>query len=123
MYRDEAVAEPVPAQAHPFAPVCRTFLLHVSTQPSHFVQGAQENYDGYGAYYFPAAGPPEAFPGILPHPAPPADVPPVANSLRNLVDRFLNNPGTLVNMLRIEPRPEGRFEVWIVLESEDIYIF
>jgi hypothetical protein len=50
-------------------------------------------------------------------------MPLAANSLRNLAERFLNNPGTLVNMLRIEPGPGGRFEVWIAIESADIYIF
>ncbi|KAN0131296.1 hypothetical protein V8E53_010876 [Lactarius tabidus] len=100
MYQDDRVAEPVPAQAQPFAP------------------GVQENYDGYGAH-FPAADPREAFPGVQPHPPPLADMPPAANGLRNLVGRFLNNPGTLINMLRIEPGPGGRFEVWIALELAD----
>jgi hypothetical protein len=54
----------------------------------------------YGAH-LPAADPPEAFPGVQPHAAPPADMPP-ANGLRNLAGRFLNNPDTLVNMLRID---------------------
>ncbi|KAN0131300.1 hypothetical protein V8E53_010880 [Lactarius tabidus] len=94
----EAV-EPVPAQAHPIAPE------------------AQEHYDGYGAH-FPVVGPPEVFPGVWPHP--PADMPPAANGLRNLIVRFLNNPGTNVNMLRIEPGRDGRFEVWIALELADI---
>jgi hypothetical protein len=119
MYRD-GVAEPVPAQVYPFAPVCRTLLLYVSIQPYNFVQEVQEHYDGYGAH-FPAVDPPEALPGVWPHPAPPADIPPAANGLRNLVGRFLNNPGTLVNMLRIEPGPGGRFEVWIALELADIF--
>jgi hypothetical protein len=126
MHRDDGVAlgvaEPVPAQAHPFVPVCRTYLLHESSQPYHPVQEVQVNYDGYGAH-FPVADPPEAFPGVQLHPAPPADMPPAANGLINLVGRFLNNPGTLVNMLRIEPGPGGRFEVWIALELADIHIF
>jgi hypothetical protein len=84
------------------------------------VQEVQENYDGYGAH-FPVADPPEAFPGVRPHPAPPADMPPAANCLRNLAGWLLNNPGTLVNMLRIEPGPGGRFEVWITLELLDIF--
>jgi hypothetical protein len=50
-------------------------------------------------------------------------MPPAANGLRNLAGRFLNNPGTLVNMLRIEPGRDGRFEVWIALELADIYLF
>ena len=122
IHQDDRVAEPVAAQAHPFAPVSRTFLLYVSIEPNHFVQYVQQNYDGYGAH-FPAADPPEDFPGVWPHPAPRVDMPPVANGLRNLLGRFLNNPGTLVNMLRIEPGPHGRFEVWIALELADIYIF
>ena len=71
--------------------------------------------------HFHAADPPEAFPGVWPHPAPPADMRPEANGLINLAGRFLNNPGTLVNMLRIEPGRNGRFEVWIALELAEIY--
>ena len=83
------------------------------------MQGVQENYDGHRAH-FPAADPPEAFPGVGPYPAPPVDMPLAANGLRNIIGRFLNNPGTLVNMLRIEPGPNGRFEAWIALELADI---
>jgi hypothetical protein len=121
MHPDVGVAEAVPAQAHPFAPVCRTFLLHAYIQPNHLVREIQENYNGlpgYGAP-FPAAHPPEAFPGVWLHPAAPADM--LANGLRNLANRYLNNPGTLVNMLRIEPGPGGRFEVLIALELADIF--
>jgi hypothetical protein len=117
MHQDDGVAEPVPAQVHPFAPVCSALLLYISFQLNRFVQEVQENY---GAHFL-AADPPEALPGVWPHPAPPADMPPAANGLRNLVGRFLNNPGTLVNMLRIEPGPGGRFEVWIALELADIF--
>ena len=46
---------------------------------------------------------------------------PQANGLRILAGRFLNNPDTLVNMLRIEPGPGGSFEVWIALELADIF--
>ena len=48
-------------------------------------------------------------------------MPPAANSLRNLAGGFLNNPGTNINMLRIEPGPNGHFEVWIALELPDIF--
>ena len=85
-------------------------------------QEVQDNYDGLfvqGAQ-FPAAGPPEAFLGVWPHPVEPANMPP-ANGLRNLVNRYLNNPDTRVNVLRIEPGPGGRFEVWIALELADIF--
>ncbi|KAI9458887.1 hypothetical protein BJY52DRAFT_402255 [Lactarius psammicola] len=107
MHWDVGVAEAVPPQAHPFAPL---------------VQEVQENYDGlfsYGAQ-FPAAGPPEALPGVWLHPAPPANIPP-ANDLRNLAGRYLNNPDTRVKTLRIDPGPGGRFEVWIALELADIF--
>ena len=46
---------------------------------------------------------------------------PPANGLRNLVNRYLNNPDTRVNVLQIEPGPGGRFEVWIALELADIF--
>ncbi|KAI9457007.1 hypothetical protein BJY52DRAFT_1274481 [Lactarius psammicola] len=100
MHRDVGVAEPVPAQAHPFA-------LRIHDDPLN--HGAQ----------FPAAGPPGAFPGVWPHPAPPANMPP-ADGLRNLAGRYLNNPNTRVSLLRIEPGPDGRFEVWIALDLADI---
>lgn len=119
MRQDGGGAEPVPAQAYPFAPVRRTLLLYVSISPIHFVQEVQQNYEGYGAQP-PAADLPEAFPRVRPYPAPPADIPPAANGLINLVGRILNNPSTLVNMLRIEPGPGGRFEIWIALELADI---
>ena len=83
------------------------------------MQEVQGNYDGpfiYGAQ-FPAAGPPEAFPAVWPHPAAPTNM----NGLRNLANRYLNNPDTHVNVLRIEPGPGGRFEVWIALELADIF--
>src|ERR1700761_5454808 len=104
-------AEFVPAQAHQFAPVCRTFLLCGYIQPNHLAQEVRDGLYGYGyGAHLPAVDPLEAFPGVQPHVAPPADMPPAAG-LRNLADRFLNNPETLVNMLRIEPGPRGRFVV------------
>ena len=118
IHQGDGVAEPVPVQAYPFAPVCRTLLLRIYLTNS-FVQEVQQNYEGYGAQ-FPAADLPEAFTGVRPYPAPPADIPLAANGLINLVGRILNNPGTLVNMLRIEPGPGGHFEVWIALELADI---
>jgi hypothetical protein len=86
------------------------------------MQDVPDNHDGlhdHGAQ-FPASNPPEAFPGVGPHPPPPADIPP-ANGLRILAGRFLNNPDTLVNILRIQPGPGGRFEVLIALELADLF--
>ncbi len=123
MHRDIAVAQGVPAQAHAFAPVCRTFLLlHIYVQPNYPVQEVQENHDGHYGYgaQFPAADPPEAFHHVWPNPVPLADMPPV-NGLRNLVGRYLNNPDTRINMVWIEPGPGGRFQVWIALELADIF--
>jgi len=86
-------------------------------------QEVQENHNDIFGYppADPAVGHPQYFPGpeALPNPAPPNNAP-LADGLRNLANRYINNPGTLVNMLRIEPRPGGRFEVWIVLEMADI---
>ncbi|KAF8261888.1 hypothetical protein EI94DRAFT_1833075 [Lactarius quietus] len=56
----------------------------------------------------------------MPHPAPPADMPP-ANGLRDLAGRFFNNPEAHVITLRIEPGPRGRFEVLIALELADLF--
>jgi hypothetical protein len=103
--------------------VCRTSLLCVSIQPIQLAQQVQENYEIYGTQ-LPAADAPEAFPGVQAHPAPPADIPAAAaNGLRNHVGHFLNNPGTLVNMLLIEPGRDGRFKMCIALELADIDIF
>ena len=123
MHWDVGVAEAAPGQANPFGPVCRSFLLYVyiPPTPSRLMQEVQDNhhvlYDN-GAH-LPMADPPEAFPGVQPHAAPPAGMP-LANSLRNLAGRFLYNPDTLINMLRIEPGPGGRFVVWIALELAEI---
>ncbi|KAF8260534.1 hypothetical protein EI94DRAFT_1748146 [Lactarius quietus] len=106
VYRGVGAAEAVPAQAHPFAP-----------EPE--VQENRDGLFGHGAH-FPAAGPPEAFPGVWPPPAAPVDMPD-GNFLRDLVGRLLNNPDTLVNVFRIERGPRGRFEVWIALELAHIF--
>ena len=82
-------------------------------------QEAQENQDGIFGYppADPAVGDPQYVPGpeALPYPAPLHDAP-LADDLKDLAIRYINNPGTRVNMLRIEPGLGGRFEVWIVAE-------
>ena len=117
MHQDDGLAEAAPGQAYPFAPVGRSFLLPVYIPPNRLVQEVQDNHDVLydNGPHLPAADPLEAFPGVQPHTAPPAGMSP-ANDLRYLAGRFLNNPDTLVNMLRIEPRPGGRLVVWIALE-------
>jgi hypothetical protein len=68
------------------------------------------------------ADPLEEIPRVQPHP--PVDVPLAATAaLRNLACRFVNNPGALVNALRIEPGPGGRLDVCITLELAAIHIF
>ena len=83
------------------------------------MQEVQDDRDAH----FHAADAPEAFPGVWPHPAPHADMRPEANGLRNLAGHLLNNPGALVNMLRIEPGRNGCLEVWIALELAEVYPF
>lgn len=105
LHRDVGVAEAVPAQVLPVVPA----------------QEFQECRDGlHAGARFHAADPPEDVHGVWPHHNPPADIPP-ANGLRILAGRLLNNPDTLVNMLRIEPGPDGRFEVWIALQLTDLF--
>ena len=83
------------------------------------LQEAQENQDGIFGYPPAglAVGNPQYVPGpeALPDPAPLHDAP-LADGLRDIASRYINNPGTRVNMLRIEPGLGGRFEVWIVAE-------
>jgi len=80
-------------------------------------QEVQENHDGVFGYPArdPAIGPVQYFPDV------PAPLPNVMlmGGLRNIVERYLNHPGTRVNMLRIEPG-NGGFEVRIVLQLADI---
>ncbi|KAF8260527.1 hypothetical protein EI94DRAFT_889740 [Lactarius quietus] len=107
MHWNVGCADAVPAAAaHPFAP-----------EPE--VQVNHNGLYGHGAHR-PAAGPPEAFPGVWPQPAAPAEMPEI-NVLIDLIGYFLNNPNTRVNVFRIERGPRGRFEVFIALELADIF--
>ena len=44
----------------------------------------------------------------------------VADSLRRLAERYINNPESVVDMVRLEPGPSGGFQVVIVLEVADL---
>jgi len=44
----------------------------------------------------------------------------VAESLRRLAGRHINNPESLVNEIRVEPSPSGRFRVVITVEIASI---
>ncbi|KAH9015746.1 hypothetical protein EDB83DRAFT_2439686 [Lactarius deliciosus] len=104
MQQDGRVAQGVPAYPQAVAPE---------------VQENHEEIFGY-APAGPAVGP-QYFPGheVLRHQTPLRSAPP-DDGLRNLAGRYINSPGTRVNMLRIEPGLSGHFEVWIVLETADI---
>ncbi|KAH8980324.1 hypothetical protein EDB86DRAFT_3087939 [Lactarius hatsudake] len=43
-----------------------------------------------------------------------------AEVLRRLADRYVNNPGSLVSVVRLEPGPSGGFQVVIMLEMADL---
>ena len=43
-----------------------------------------------------------------------------ADGLRRLADRYVNNPGSLVSVVRLEPAPSGGFQVVIMLEIADL---
>lgn len=44
----------------------------------------------------------------------------VAESLRRLARRYVNNPESLVSALHLEPGPSGRFRIVITLEIAEI---
>ena len=44
----------------------------------------------------------------------------VADSLRRLADRYVNNPDSVVGVVRLEPGPSGGFQVVIILEVADL---
>ena len=46
--------------------------------------------------------------------------PAVTESLRRLAGRYVNNPGSLVNVVHLEPGASGRFQVVIILDVADI---
>ena len=44
----------------------------------------------------------------------------VPKRLRRLAERYVNDPGSLVNGVHLEPGPGGRFQVVITVEIGDI---
>ena len=44
-----------------------------------------------------------------------------ADGLRRLADRYVNNPGSLVSVVRLEPAPSNGFQVVIMLEIADLH--
>ena len=44
----------------------------------------------------------------------------VPERLRRLAERYVNDPGSLVNGVYLEPGPGGRFQVVITVEIGDI---
>ncbi|KAH9012466.1 hypothetical protein EDB85DRAFT_2159031 [Lactarius pseudohatsudake] len=125
--QDGRVAQGVPAHLQAVAHQENKMLLLplVKLVKSGFADApeVQENHDNIFGYApaDPAVGPPQYFPGPEPlhYQAPLVNAAP-ADGLRNLAGRYVNNPGTRVNMLRIEPGLAGHFEVWIVLEMAHI---
>ncbi|KAI9436614.1 hypothetical protein H4582DRAFT_1962116 [Lactarius indigo] len=124
MQQDGRVVQGIPLAARPqevaLASIDDSSLSNLILTSLQEVQENHEENFGY-APADPAVGRPQYFPGPepLPYPAPLANAPP-ADGLRNLAGRYVNSPGTRVNMLRIEPGLAGNFEVWIVLEIADI---
>ncbi|KAH9030356.1 hypothetical protein EDB85DRAFT_2146801 [Lactarius pseudohatsudake] len=43
-----------------------------------------------------------------------------AEGLRRLADRYVNNPASLVSVVRLEPGPSGGFQVMIILGMADL---
>ena len=44
----------------------------------------------------------------------------VADGLRRLADRYVNNPDSVVGVVRLEPGPSGGVQVVIILEVADL---
>jgi hypothetical protein len=44
----------------------------------------------------------------------------VAEGLRRLADRYVNNPNSAVDVVRLEPGPSGGFQVVIILEAAEL---
>jgi hypothetical protein len=44
-----------------------------------------------------------------------------AESFRRLAARFVNNPESVINVVRLEPSVSGRFRVVIILDAADIF--
>lgn len=64
-----------------------------------------------------AAGPFQAHPNMDIDPVPDMSV---TESLRRLAGRYIDNPESFVNAVRLEPGSSGRFLVVITLETADI---
>jgi len=45
---------------------------------------------------------------------------PVTEGLRHLARRYVNNPESLVNAVRLEPGPSGRVQVMIMIEIAEV---
>ena len=44
----------------------------------------------------------------------------VAEGLRRLADRYVNNPNSVVDVVRLEPGSSGGFQVVIILETAEL---
>jgi hypothetical protein len=44
----------------------------------------------------------------------------VTEGLRRLASRYIDNPASLINVVRLEPSASGRFQIVIILEVADI---
>ena len=44
----------------------------------------------------------------------------VADGLRRLADRYVNNPDSVIGVVRLEPGPSGGFQVVIIVEVADL---
>ncbi|KAH9030349.1 hypothetical protein EDB85DRAFT_1440756 [Lactarius pseudohatsudake] len=107
---------PVPAQMHFAAPVrahlfLPLYLVHV------FRQGVQEQ--AHPALSQATAGTPQTLAVVRPRQNSAIGIS-AAEGLRRLADRYVNNPASLVSVVRLEPGPSGGFQVVIILGMADL---
>lgn len=68
----------------------------------------------------PAVGKSPILAAVQPQPQDPTIRISVADGLRHLADRYVNNPDSVVGVVRLEPGPSGGFQVVIILEVADL---
>lgn len=93
-------------------------LVIPDLEQMHFVApGVQEQVNPVPSQA--AAGTPQTLAVVQPRQNPTIGIS-AAEGLRRLADRYVNNPASLVSVVRLEPGPSGGFQVVIILGMADL---
>ncbi len=85
---------------------------------AHIVRQGLQGQDNHAPSQA-TAGAPQTLAAVQPRQDPTIGIS-AAEVLRRLADRYVNNPGSLVSVVRLEPGPFGGFQVVIMLEMADL---